>query len=273
MAESPDRSRLGELVWADGRVIAASDFRLDPRDEGLLYARGLFETTRTFDCRPWLWTEHLGRLIRSAEELGIAVDAARLPDADEAARFVRMDGAGDVVLRLNVSAGPAGGAGRVWLFARPLPEPKESAALATSPYRVDPVDPFARHKCFNYALRLAAHREAAARGADDALLLDPAGNLLEAAHANLFVRIGEEWRTPPPGGGVLPGIVRRLVLDRLLDAAVEAPTHRSELDAAGEAFLTNSVVGIVPVARIDQRPLDVGERTRELRERLRHWMQ
>jgi len=71
--------RLVTLLWLDGKIVPRSDFRIDPFDEGLLFGKGIWESTRTFDGVPWLWDAHLDRLKHTATELGIAVPPERLP--------------------------------------------------------------------------------------------------------------------------------------------------------------------------------------------------
>ena len=54
--------RVATTLWADGQVISLDQFRIDPSDEGLLFGRGAWESTRTVNGAPWLWPLHLDRL-------------------------------------------------------------------------------------------------------------------------------------------------------------------------------------------------------------------
>lgn len=263
-AEGAEGARRAEAapfpwIWTGGKRIERDAFRLDPFDEGLLYGRGLFETTRTFGSVPWLWDEHLARLEQSAAALGIPLDPAKLPSADQVAAFVRSLAAGDVVVRLQVTAG-GGGAGRdhwglAWLSARPLPEAKAALAVCVARYRVSRSDPWAEHKSTNYGLRALAWAEAREGGFDDALLVDTEGRVLEASRANLFVKVDGRWRTPPLEGGVLAGTARQQVLRRAAVPIEERTLAIAELDRVSAAFLTNSVRGAVAVSRIRERGL------------------
>src|SRR5207249_5414074 len=95
--------------------------------------------------------------------------------------------------------------------------------------------------------------EARAAGADEALLLGPRGDAVEAATANVFVVIDGVLLTPPLAAGPLPGVTREAVLEcaRALGLpAKEQRLPRELVVAADEVFLTNSVAGIRPVAEI-----------------------
>lgn len=243
-------------IWTEGKRIGREEFRLDPFDEGLLYGRGLFETTRTFGAAPWLWDEHLARLVRSAEALSVPIEQGNLPDRDQVAAFARLLGAGDVVVRLQVTAGGRNGSGRMWLSARPLPEVKDALAACVARFRVSRSDPWAEHKSTNYGLRALAGEEAREEGYDDSLLVDTEGRVLEASRSSLFVQLDGRWRTPALEGGVLAGIARREVLRRPPMAIEEGTLWLAELDRVSAAFLTNSVRGAVAVSRIGARVLE-----------------
>ncbi|HEX4606824.1 MAG TPA: aminotransferase class IV [Urbifossiella sp.] len=260
-----DVVRIVWLLWVDGQLVPRGRFHIDPNDEGLLFGRGVWESTRTVGGVPWLWDLHLDRLRRTAALLDIPLDPARLPAAAAVSDYVRALTAMDVVIRLNVSAGRAGRPGTVWMSAALPPAKPVAVSLKSAPTPVPPGQPQLTWKTFQYSGRLRVGQDAAKAGFDSALLLDPNGNLLEAAHANLFIRLPDGWATPTAGDGLfLPGTVRRHLLDRSPVVIREQVVHRTLLGEVQEAFVTNSSVGIVPVARIDDRTYPVGEETMSL---------
>jgi branched-chain amino acid aminotransferase len=106
-----------------------------------------------------------------------------------------------------------------------------------------------------------AKLEARRCGADEALILNAAGQVAEAAVANVFAVSRGELRTPPPTDGALEGITRASVLElaRALGlVARERSLGRVDLFGADEVFLTGTGVGIVPVRSLDGRPLGRG---------------
>ena len=92
-------------IWLEGRICPADDFRIDPTDEAVLYGRGLFETTRTWNGRPWLWNRHLERAMRTAEFIGVELKENDLPDVHQVIQFVESLGHEDRVIRLQIAAG------------------------------------------------------------------------------------------------------------------------------------------------------------------------
>jgi len=89
--------RIVSLLWVDGRILPLEKFYIDPFDEGLLFGRGVWESTRTVGGIPWLWPAHLERLRHTAALLDIAVAPERLPDSQQVSQYVcgcnwRLDG-------------------------------------------------------------------------------------------------------------------------------------------------------------------------------------
>lgn len=258
-------ARMVSLLWLNGDIVPRERFSIDPFDQGLLFGRGLWECTRTFDGVPWLWPLHIDRLLRSAALLEIAVAPERLPSAEQVRAFVRALTAMEVVVRLNVTAGPPGKAGIVWMTAVLPPAPTPSVRLQSCRVPVPGGQPYLAWKTFQYGDRLRATWEARREGFDNALMLDAAGNVLEAANANVFVRLADGWATPAAdGGGLLPGTVRRHLVENAPLPIREQAIPRVLLADVREAFVTNSNVGIVPVVRIDERTFPIGTQTREL---------
>jgi branched-subunit amino acid aminotransferase/4-amino-4-deoxychorismate lyase len=257
-------ARIMSLLWLDGQIVRREKFYIDPSDEGLLFGRGLWESTRTFGGVPWLWPAHIERLLRTAALLEMSVAPERLPDSNQVSEYVRALGVGDLVVRLNVTAGCPGMAGIVWMGAAPLPPRMPSARLESCRSPILKGEPSLAWKTFQYGARLGAGRKANRAGFDSALLLDPQDNLLEAANTNIFVRLPDGWATPAADGGMLPGTVRQQLLGHAPLPICEQTIPYKLLSQAREAFLTNSIVGIVPVVQIDERAFPIGSETLQL---------
>ncbi len=252
------------LLWVDGRVVPLDQFHIDPADEGLLFGRGVWESTRTIGGVPWLWPLHLDRLRRTAELLRIEVAPERLPGSKQVSEYVAALTGQDVVVRLNVTAGRPGKTGLLWMSAAPIPYTAPSLRLQTCRSPVQKGQAYLTLKTFQYATRLRIGQQANQAGFDTALLLDAEGNLQEAAHANLFVRLPDGWATPTADGGLLPGTVRQHLLQHAPLPIREQPIPSALLGQVQEAFVTNSNVGIVPVTQIDGHTFPVGSDTMNL---------
>ena len=252
------------LLYVDGRLVPRDQFVIDPFDEGLLFGRGVWESTRTFGGMPWLWDAHVERLLSTAKLLNIAIDPARIPGAGLVMQYVRTLTNMDVVLRLNLTAGAPGRPGMVWMSSGFLPQPIEKVTLKTMTSPVAKDQPYLLWKTFQYATRLQIGQSARPDGYDSTLLLDDRGQILEAAHANIFFRLPEGWATPVADGGLLPGTVRRFLLEHSPYPARETAIPASRLGEVQEVFVTNSNVGLVPVTRIDGHDYPIGAETSEL---------
>src|SRR5262249_25468338 len=157
-----------------------------------------------------LLARHLQRLRRSAAELGLVLDASRLPD-QAAIRRLRQDNgiAQDVLVRITLSGGiSARDGGRLWVRLAPLPASRTSggARVIAAPWLLSMDDPLARHKTLNYWSKRRAYDQAAAAGADEVLFATADGRLWEGSRTNLFLVHGQTLITPDLSGPVLPGI-------------------------------------------------------------------
>src|SRR5262249_46281750 len=134
------------------------------------------------------------------------------------------------------------------------PERREPFRLATSGVRRNEGSPASRLKTLNYLDNVLARAEAKGQGADEALMLNNRSELACAAVANLFWIAGGTLFTPALDCGVLEGVVRGEVLaaaGKLGLPAREVRAGREALDGAEAIFLTNSLIGVAPVASLD----------------------
>lgn len=251
-------------VWFNGGLVDGP-LSVDPRERGLLLGDGVFETVAVIGGKP-VWREaHFDRLATAAAELGIAFDRARIGAA--AATVLGGSQSPLAALRITLTRGPAGrglaGGGDspgllVSLADMPSSALFEPVRLATSAIRRNTFAPSSRLKTLSYVDAIAAAREAAGRGADDALMLNTEGHAASSTIANLFMLRGNRLVTPDLSQAILPGIARAVVL-RLTPlaglAAEERPVAPSELLAADAVFLTNSLRLIRPVTHLDGQPL------------------
>jgi branched-chain amino acid aminotransferase len=261
------------MIFLNGRILPSGEASLDPRDRGFLLGDGLFETLPCLAGQAVRMDEHLARLEAGAGVLGIPlpcpIDEIRLG----AMRVLEANGLerADAALRITLSRGP-GPRGllppeesepTLMITAAALesrPQAPASAIIATT--RRNEHSPLANLKTLNYLDNVLARREAAERGADEALLLNTAGRLASASAANLILVRDGRLLTPPVADGILPGITRALVLEiagGLGIEAAETPLEREDLWDAQEAFVTNSLIELRPLVRVDDRAIGDGQ--------------
>src|SRR5262249_49161453 len=117
-------------------------------------------------------------------------------------------------------------------------------------------------KSGNYLVSVLAVAEARRRGAYEPILCDSVGRLTEGGSSNFFLVRGERVITPSLSVGLLEGITRKTVIDLCRNNGIvvdEGPLWPVDLRSADEAFLTSSVRGILPVVRVDGKPLADGQ--------------
>ncbi|MEZ0492135.1 aminotransferase class IV [Kineococcus sp. TBRC 1896] len=241
----------GEVPW-DAPVV--------PADDPGLRGDGVFETLLVHGGTPprvVRLPEHLDRFERSAAVLGHRLDRAAWADLVVGITDDVPAGA-EAVLRLAASAGVC------TATLRPLPagvrrgrDGVHVVTLARGASTVPDAPWLLRAaKTSSYAVNSAALREARRRGADDALFLDGAGEVLEAPTANLLWCARGRWWTPPQAGrAVLPGTTLAALAVEL--AAREASCRPADLLRADGAWLLSSLRGAAPVRSLDGAPLPV----------------
>lgn len=183
---------------------------------------------------------HMKRMAASAQALGFSFDEARAREA----------------LREHVQALPADVAHRVRLAlahdgrlsltsARLAPLPSEPVRLILAPQPVTRPAALARHKTTLRADYDAGVRAAEACGAFDSLFFTPDGRLTEGGRTNVFVKLEGRWWTPPVSDGVLPGVMRAVVLEDPHWQVGERSIHRDELAGAQGWMVCNALRGTV----------------------------
>jgi branched-chain amino acid aminotransferase len=259
-------------IWIDGQRQASVDGpHVSARDRGLTLADGLFETMHARNGHVFRLEPHLARLAAGLNRLAIpAVPALR----DWVLAAVDGAGGSDLSVRVTVTRGvgpgglaPSPGAPPTVIVAvAPMPSfptAVHDAGLAVhiASGRLNERAMTAGLKTLAYTDSVAAFLEARQAGADEALLLDTEGHCAEAAASNLFVWTGAVLVTPPLTCGVLPGITRATVIELAGQAGIPTDERIVTLDdlrAAAEAFLTSSLRGVAPIARVGTQRLGDG---------------
>lgn len=270
----------GPLVWFQGRLIPQRDAVLPISDRSFLYGDGLFESVRVYGGVPFLWGRHLERFRAGAEFLRIHV-----PFSDEeltrgVQELLGRNRAGDAMIRVTLSrgSGPRGysprGADHPWVVMTLHPSPPASGGaggpwkLATSRFRIPPGDPLAQFKTANKLVQVLSRMEAEEAGAEEALVLNTLGHVVEGASGSLFWIESGTVCTPPLDSGCLAGITRGVVLELAgqLELSTAEPLRTpEELRMADGVFLAMSSLGIVPVSHLDALPLSMSPLVDRLR--------
>ena len=235
-------------------------------DEGLYFGLGAFETIELFEGQTLLLERHLRRLEKALAFLGIAYEEELLRQrVREGAEAAEPAIANHGALKLLVTSE------NVMVSTRANPygpaERDRGFSCCMSAVRRNETSPLVVHKTLNYGDNILEKRRALRDGFNEPLFLNTRGELAEGATTNVFIMKDGQLVTPPVASGLLPGIARELLLDRL-DVREEVLTM-DDLLAADEVFLTNSLMGVMPVREIDGAPTHSMDRGRELAETFR----
>ena len=198
----------------------------------------IFETihaSREHGCRHL--ARHLARLQASCAYFGHPFSAQQArAEADAACAALPAD----TPHRLRLAVQPDGA---IVVQAAPLAPLVEPVELLLAAETVDANDLFARHKTSIRSRYDAAWKAADAVGAFDSLFFNERGELAEGGRSNVFVRVGGRWYTPPLSSGVLPGVMRGLLLEDPAWNAIECPISRETLERAQEIVVCNALRG------------------------------
>ena len=217
---------------------------------------GCYTSARATDGRVWHAALHARRLARDARLLGLGeLDPAEvLQRLAELATPTR--GGGDA--RLRIEARREAGALRLVATHQLLDADPSAWRAISAPCRHAGASPTSRAKTTSRALYERALEAARSAGADEALLFDGEGFLVEGARTNLVVvRSDGALLTPPLARGAQDGVARQLLLERVPELR-EGDVNAAELGAASEILAVNAVRGVRPVVALDGRPVARG---------------
>ena len=261
-------------VYLNGSLIPLSQARISPIDYGFLHGYGLFETMRAYSGHVFRLEKHLARLERSARALNIDLDGtAKLEKAVH--DTLRANQLSDARIRISVSPGeeeiaadiPAKGEPTVFIMAISYVPPSEAVyrrgftAILSRVHR-STRSPSSGLKSLSSLDILLARQEAATFGVDHAILLNDDGLVSEGSSSNVFhVKDGTLF-TPAEHCGILPGVTREVVMR---DLAPSLGINNQEVDVAlvdlleaDEAFLTNSMIEVMPLTILADRSVGSG---------------
>lgn len=257
------------LVYLNGEFLPPERARVSAFDRGFNFGDGVYEVIPVFGRRLFRLGYHLARLRRSLEGIRLA-DPLSAPEWHEVfARLVAAVGTDDQSVYLQITRGmaprehafPADAHPTVFAYAQPAKP--AAAALAQGIAAVTAAD-IRWLRCDIKAITLLANamlrQQAAERGAAEALLIRD-GIVTEGAASNIFVVRNETLFTPPDGPFILPGVTRDLVLELARAHAIAArvePLPESALFDAEEIWITSSMREILPVTRLNDRPVGAG---------------
>jgi len=258
------------VVFLNGMFVPEEKAVVSVFDRGFLYGDGLFEAIRIFNGKPFRWPQHWERLQQGAKFLKIKLPFPLEKLYTAAGELIVKNKMPDALLRITLSRGVGAhgylpqNASKPTLFMSLRPAPKISRKIPVqwnlmfSAFHLMAGDPLAHYKTANKLPQVLARAEAAATGANEALLTSTDGFVVEGASSNLFwVKRGVIF-TPPLAAGILPGVTRAVVFE--IASGLKIPIRQQnirsrDLGRMDGVFLSLTSLGIVEAKTLDGKIL------------------
>ena len=264
----------GAKVHLNGRLVPADQAAVSVTDAGLLHGASAFTTMLAHNGRIFRLDRHIARLMGTVELLSLRIDPDLSAEkvAAAAREVLAANGLSEARMRITLTPGsvrePPEAPPTVLITADPLPDyPPQwyegGVRVVVASFKQVGGDPTFGHKTGCYLPRVLARREAAAKGAEEALWFTADNRLAEACFCNVFLAAGGKLATPPADTPVLPGVVRGAVIELCgelgIDCDTRTPLTVHEMLAAEEMFLTASCSGIRPVVGVERHTIGDGK--------------
>ena len=261
-------------VFHNGTFVQENDFSLSPFSRALHYGDGVFETIRSYNRSVFRFDRHMQRFFNGLKTLKIVTKLKQQDIYDAVRGLIRKNRLYDASIKIlgfrhgaDGPTPPSGAHADILILARPFDSTKKMlyergirACFASSRRNVHSV--VTSIKSLNYLENILGRIEAREKGVDEALFLNTSGQIAEGATSNLFIVKNKKIVTPPLHAGILDGITRDVVIQLAKDKNIhckEKDLFHDDLMRAEEAFLTNSLMEIMPLVLVDDRVIGDGK--------------
>jgi D-alanine transaminase len=258
-------------VYLNGDYMPLEEARIPVMDRGFLFGDGVYEVIPVYGRKPFRPSEHLDRLDNSLASIRMDNPLSRQEWSEIFDRLIA-DIPGDQLLYVQVTRGADITRNHLFptaveptIFAMAWEAKPRNPKIATEGVSAITLDDMRWLRCDIKSIALLGNvllRQAAEdAGADESILVRD-GRMTEGSSTNVLVVKSGEVVTPPKNNLLLPGITRDLVLELARDAGMpcaEREVASDELDEADEIWLASSSRGVVPVTRLDGRPVGNGQ--------------
>ncbi len=266
-------------VFLNDRFVRQAEAVVSVFDHGFLYGDGVYETLRSYGTRIFMRDQHLTRLRRSGEAIGLTIPVPDSQWPELLHEAMRRNEVGnehvDAYLRITVSRGE----GEIGLDPALCPRPtvvimtkalhpfppalsRDGVSLTVAQTRRNLPEALSPQiKSTNFLNNILAKRESIAAGTFDSLFLNWREELTECTVSNLFFVSDGIVHTPALDCGILDGITRTIVMTLAQEEGLtvrEGHYHMADLRQAKECFLTNTSMEVMPVSRVDSFPIGDG---------------
>lgn len=270
------------MVFLNGKFLPANKASVSIFDRGFMYGDGLFETLRSYNGKIFALDLHLQRLADGAKTIGISFKPMEKYLLNCIEKLLKLNNLThrDACIRLTVTRGIG------YIRLTPPKTSRPTLAIITNPLKIK-IESCHKNgvsavflcskrelphiKSLNLLSSILGLRESAEKMGQEGIFTHK-GKILEGVTTNIFISDGKGIKTPPIEDGLLPGITRRLVIELAKKQGIktsEISLTKASLQKSSEAFLTNSIMEIVPLLKVEDKFIGngkVGPITRRLQQ-------
>lgn len=263
------------LVNINGELFLGPEAKISVFDRGFLYGDSIYEATRTFNKKAFRLNLHLDRLFFSAEKIDMPLTYTRKELIAEVEKTISASAHKDASIRIVVTRGT-----NSEISLNPKFAEKNNLVIFLKPIKPNPsswlsegVSMIFHHKSQslsgafaktgNYQENMLAHKAAVEKEAYDAFMVNSDGHITEATTSNAWIIKDNILYTPPLDDGLLGGITRLALIEMSQAQLLPIPLVLKSLSTddfikADECFITSTMRNLVPVTKIEGRPVGDG---------------
>ena len=243
------------LVFLNGQIIKEEDAKVSISDLSYQFGYGIFETIRCEEGIPLFFEAHYKRLTKSTKEIGMPFPV----ESEEVKSWIKDVLSANKLKKARIKIliskriEKEGEKFNVLILPGELGVlPESYSLLGKSIYRDPRANSFI-HKTTSRADSYIVYKDANEKGFNDALFINEKNELIECTRANIFLVLEDKIITPELGAGILSGVTRTNVLDICKKENImieEKKVNSLYLNKAKEVFITNAIIGVMPVSRV-----------------------
>lgn len=256
---------MAEIVFFNGKFISRQEAKVSVLTPGFLYGWGVFETMRADNKKIVYFDAHLKRIKNSCRLINIRFPYGLNKFKKIIAEAVKICQEKDAYLRLSLWKSEK--TTDILISVKkyqpyPAGKYKKGFSAYISSFRQNENSFLAKIKTANYLFYQLAYQEAKKKCFDEAIILNQRGYLCEGSRSNIFLVKDNSLCAPALECGCLDGITRKVIIDLAKKDKIKFYAGKftiQDLYEADEAFLTNSLMGVMPLASVDNKLIGRGK--------------
>ncbi|MDO9181984.1 MAG: aminotransferase class IV [Bacteriovorax sp.] len=261
------------LININGELFNEENAKISVFDRGFLYGDSVYEATRTFNRKAFRIDHHLDRLFSSAQKIELIPSYSKSEILENINQTIKASAHENILLRIILTRGTNSDLGLDPQLASVNNLIIISKAIAPNPdwwlkdgvsmvfYQKTTNTRGSLPKTGNYQENILAYKNAATKGAYDAIMINTDGHITESTTSNIWIIKDGILLTPPLADGVLNGLTRKTLIElahREKISFKEQSLTKADFFSASECFITSTTRNLVPVTKVEGNPIGTG---------------